>query len=129
MSIDLDSHVVEIATNSDSNLTVHSGDHVFFPTSSGIKGLDELAAVLRVPEFCDGADITLQGKSGKMYSLIGILSAHVALMQSKGTPAHGMADEMIDDGFGNWWSAYCPKCTRKSMVVVRPGKVQCPYCD
>ncbi len=35
---------------------------------------------------------------------------------------------IIDDGFGNQWSSYCKKCGRRSMVVIRPGKVQCSYC-
>ena len=34
----------------------------------------------------------------------------------------------IDDGFGNIWSAYCPKCNKKTMVVIRPGKAQCMEC-
>ena len=44
---------------------------------------------------------------------------------------YGNANEqcLITDGFGNHWSAYCEQCGRKSRVVVRPGKVQCPYCD
>ena len=36
--------------------------------------------------------------------------------------------ETIEDGFGSTWSAWCPTCKRKSMCVVRPGKVQCNYC-
>jgi hypothetical protein len=38
------------------------------------------------------------------------------------------ATETIDDGFGGVWSKTCPECGRKSMQVVRPGKVQCAYC-
>lgn len=34
----------------------------------------------------------------------------------------------IDDGFGHEWSAWCPKCGKKSMSIVRPGKVQCNNC-
>lgn len=37
-------------------------------------------------------------------------------------------DDIIEDGFGSEWSAWCPVCGRKSMSVVRPGKVQCNYC-
>ena len=39
------------------------------------------------------------------------------------------ANEMdfISDGFGNYWSAYCPQCGRRSLEVVRPGKVQCAF--
>lgn len=37
-------------------------------------------------------------------------------------------NETIEDGFGSEWSAYCPTCKRKSMQIVRPGKVQCTYC-
>ena len=36
--------------------------------------------------------------------------------------------ETVEDGFGSEWSAWCPECGRKSMQVVRPGKIQCPYC-
>jgi len=38
------------------------------------------------------------------------------------------SNDIIDDGFGNQWSAYCAMCGRKSMQIVRPGKVQCKYC-
>jgi len=34
----------------------------------------------------------------------------------------------IDNGFGNVWSAYCPICGKKTMSIVRPGKVQCSNC-
>jgi hypothetical protein len=34
----------------------------------------------------------------------------------------------IDDGFGSEWSAWCPECGKKSMSIVRPGKVQCGNC-
>jgi hypothetical protein len=34
----------------------------------------------------------------------------------------------IDDGFGSEWSAWCPECGKKSMSIVRPGKVQCNNC-
>ena len=34
-------------------------------------------------------------------------------------------DDLLDDGFGNRWSAWCPTCGQKSMSIVRPGKVQC----
>ena len=37
--------------------------------------------------------------------------------------------EMIDDGYGNYVSAYCAQCHQKTMEVVRPGKFQCTECD
>lgn len=37
-------------------------------------------------------------------------------------------EDVIEDGFGSSWSAYCPECGNKSMHVVRPGKVQCSNC-
>ena len=37
-------------------------------------------------------------------------------------------NDVIEDGFGNTWSAYCPECNKKTMQVVRPGKVQCTKC-
>ena len=37
-------------------------------------------------------------------------------------------DSTIEDGFGSVWSAWCPGCGKKSMSVVRPGKVQCNHC-
>ena len=41
----------------------------------------------------------------------------------------GVADnDTIEDGFGSSWSIVCPMCGKKSMQVVRPGKVQCEYC-
>src|SRR3990167_2424723 len=36
--------------------------------------------------------------------------------------------EILDDGFGNQWSAVCPTCKEPNMQIVRPGKVQCPKC-
>lgn len=35
----------------------------------------------------------------------------------------------ISDGYGSNWSITCPMCKRDSMQVMRPGKVQCKYCD
>ncbi len=35
---------------------------------------------------------------------------------------------VIEDGFGSAWSAWCPMCGKKSMCIVRPGKVQCNNC-
>jgi len=37
-------------------------------------------------------------------------------------------NEVISDGFGSEWSAYCAMCGEKTMQVVRPGKVQCAKC-
>lgn len=37
-------------------------------------------------------------------------------------------EDVIEDGFGSAWSAWCPMCHQKTMVVVRPGKVQCNNC-
>jgi hypothetical protein len=37
-------------------------------------------------------------------------------------------EDIISDGFGSHWSIVCPECNRKSMHVVRPGKVQCGEC-
>jgi len=34
----------------------------------------------------------------------------------------------IEDGFGSYWSAWCPSCGKKSIVIVRPGKAQCNHC-
>jgi len=33
--------------------------------------------------------------------------------------------DILDDGHGSQWSAWCPTCGHKTMVIVRPGKVQC----
>ena len=33
--------------------------------------------------------------------------------------------DIMDDGHGSQWSAWCPTCGHKTMVIVRPGKVQC----
>ncbi len=46
----------------------------------------------------------------------------LAAMQSSTEP------DIIEDGFGNEWSAYCPMCGKKTMSVVRPGQVQCSQC-
>ena len=37
-------------------------------------------------------------------------------------------NDLVEDGFGSAWSAYCPECGKKSVSVVRPGKAQCSYC-
>jgi hypothetical protein len=36
--------------------------------------------------------------------------------------------ETVSDGFGSVWAKKCPDCDIGTMVVVRPGKVQCDYC-
>jgi len=38
-------------------------------------------------------------------------------------------EDIIEDGFGSGWSAWCPQCGLKTMCIVRPGKVQCNYCE
>ncbi len=38
-------------------------------------------------------------------------------------------NEYITDGFGNSWSKKCPICGKNSIVIVRPGKVQCNNCE
>ena len=38
-------------------------------------------------------------------------------------------DKWITDGFGNTWSSTCLKCGKKTMEIVRPGKVQCSNCE
>lgn len=38
-------------------------------------------------------------------------------------------EDVIEDGFGNVWSARCSKCGRYSMQVVRPGEARCAECD
>lgn len=35
----------------------------------------------------------------------------------------------ISDGFGSSWSIICPECGQPTMVIVRPGKVQCTECE
>jgi DNA-directed RNA polymerase subunit RPC12/RpoP len=40
-----------------------------------------------------------------------------------------MSDEMIDDGFDQSVSAWCPECGHKSMQVVRPGVFRCVRCE
>jgi len=37
-------------------------------------------------------------------------------------------EDVISDGFGSAWSAYCPMCGKRTMQVVRPGKAQCSKC-
>jgi len=37
-------------------------------------------------------------------------------------------NDIIEDGFGSAWSAWCPECNQKTMCVVRPGKCQCNNC-
>lgn len=37
------------------------------------------------------------------------------------------AREVVTDGY-QMWDNQCPSCGRKSMQVVRPGKVQCEFC-
>ena len=37
-------------------------------------------------------------------------------------------NDLIEDGFGSAWSAWCPTCGKKEMCVVRPGRCQCNNC-
>ena len=39
----------------------------------------------------------------------------------------GNHDDYITDGFGSYWWAFCQVCNKRSMVVVKPGKVECEY--
>jgi hypothetical protein len=39
-----------------------------------------------------------------------------------------MEADLIDDGFGSSWSAYCAMCGKRTMQIVRPGKAQCSEC-
>jgi len=50
------------------------------------------------------------------------------MCKAKSGVAVYIGDEFKEDGFGNMWVAWCPMCGRKSMCVVRPGKVQCEFC-
>ena len=36
--------------------------------------------------------------------------------------------DTIADGHGSAWSIVCPDCGKRTMHVVRPGKVQCGEC-
>lgn len=36
--------------------------------------------------------------------------------------------DTISDGFGSTWSKTCAMCGKKTMEIVRPGKVQCGEC-
>lgn len=38
------------------------------------------------------------------------------------------SSDTIEDGYGGAWSAWCPECGRKTMQIMRPGKVQCANC-
>ena len=40
-----------------------------------------------------------------------------------------LSENMIEDGFGNSASAYCNKCFKKTMYIVRPGDFRCSECD
>ena len=54
---------------------------------------------------------------------------HVIAKEALEPPADGKGTkEILDDGFGNQWSAVCPTCKEPNMQIVRPGKVQCPKC-
>lgn len=35
------------------------------------------------------------------------------------------AAKIVEDGFGSWASSVCPKCHKKTMIVVRPGDIRC----
>lgn len=43
-------------------------------------------------------------------------------------PKASEEQDLIEDGHGSTWSAWCPECGRRTMHVVRPGKVQCSKC-
>ena len=57
---------------------------------------------------------------------IGIFVLALFIMANKEPPKIG--EELITDGYA-FWSKRCHECGRDSMEVVRPGKVQCAYCD
>jgi hypothetical protein len=37
--------------------------------------------------------------------------------------------DYISDGWGSTWSAWCPICKQRTMIIVRPGKCQCDNCE
>ncbi len=86
MSINLNSHSVEsvTASNDDFKLDTPGRSLSITQPPPGIEGLDELAVSLNVSGYTGGEGITLEGKSGKLYSLVGILFAHIALLKSPG---------------------------------------------
>ena len=43
-------------------------------------------------------------------------------------PSEASAPDTIADGHGSAWSIVCPDCGKRTMHVVRPGKVQCGEC-
>lgn len=53
--------------------------------------------------------------------------ASAALVKIERNRVRG-AKDIIEDGFGSAWSIVCPTCRRRSMQIVRPGKVQCGHC-
>jgi transposase-like protein len=39
-----------------------------------------------------------------------------------------LREDVIEDGFGSAWSAWCECCESRSMQVVRPGVAKCAIC-
>ena len=37
-------------------------------------------------------------------------------------------EDMLEDGFGGYWSKWCGVCNQPTIEIVRPGKVQCGNC-
>ena len=58
--------------------------------------------------------------------VLGIFVLALLIMANK--DPQKMRQELITDGYA-FWSKRCHECGRDSMEVVRPGKVQCAYCD
>jgi len=53
-----------------------------------------------------------------------VVDRHAAASDSSGA---AVFPDVLDDGFGNTWA----RCSRSpcELEIVRPGKVQCTYCE
>ncbi len=56
------------------------------------------------------------------------LQAELEALLKQAAPEEAAVAGTISDGFGSTWSIVCPTCSKPSMQVVRPGKIQCANC-
>ena len=99
--------------------------------------VDESSPVRVLDAFVDGLDLEAlsftrstpasTGRPG--YDPRDLLKLYKELHAKEGSGVTTLSlNDIISDGFGNEWSKKCSECGKMSMVVVRPGKVQCNNC-
>jgi len=72
--------------------------------------------------------LVIVNKFGYTVNRNGELSMHPHSCQEGEFPPFELHSMIVDDGFGNWTSAFCEHGCGQTVQVVRPGTFQCSVC-